>query len=62
MPKTYKPELTERQVTLIRVALLQRMNNIKDNPACAPSYRDSRELLTTGPLSLAALMEVFRGS
>jgi predicted nucleic acid-binding Zn ribbon protein len=47
--------LTDRHITLIRVALLQRMTAIKNIPACRQSYDDMRELLTTGPLSLAVI-------
>lgn len=38
-------ELTDRQITLARVALLQRLNRIKNNAVLADSYNDTLELL-----------------
>lgn len=69
--KSHKLELTDRQVTLIRVALLQRMDRLKDNmegrnplhhgdasvaASLKASYDDMRAMLDSGGvLSLGAL-------
>lgn len=41
-----KIELTPLELTMIRVALLQRLDRLKDQPDCASSYELTRELLT----------------
>jgi hypothetical protein len=58
--RTHTITLTPRQVTLIRVAMLQRLDRIKDHalPQVRASYDETRAmLLDDGPLSLVALKE-----
>lgn len=45
---TVKVEMTEREYTLVRVALLQRLDRLKGKS----SYNEVRDMLMTGPFQL----------
>lgn len=53
--KTFTVTLTARQCTLIRVALLQRLDRLRNREDCKESYNESRQMLIDGPMSIRSL-------